>query len=139
MKRQLFSLLFILTASCGTPVVVPNISGCATLGALSDCTEPGTYCMVCADTETSNTHRLDFAHYIDFVEAQPERPDPDNAGQTLPAHAPAITTSAEDFNKDQTAFEAACIALGNRCTQEIHARIDARRTLYNVLTKGAKK
>lgn len=53
---------------------------------------------------------------MDILLAQPERPDPDNPGQTLPAHGAAIFMSAADFTAFKTEHETMCRELGKSCT-----------------------
>lgn len=108
-----FGLVALLLSGC---VTVPNTSACSVAGLL----KAGS---VCGETLTDKTYDLDFAQTIDMLEPKPERPDPDHAGQTLPARAGAIFESAEDYGKNHTALEQACRALGKRCSYEIKQAI----------------
>jgi len=77
----------------------------------------------CTHTLAAQTRELDIDEFIQFLEPQPERPDPDHPGQMLPARGGAMCQSADDWGKQKTALEQACKELGDRCTYEIRTMI----------------
>jgi len=92
-------------------------SGCITIPSTRACAAAGTLSAgaICADTIGGGTSELDLYQFIDFLEAQPERPDPANPGKTLPARGSAICQSADDYNTNKTIMEQMCRMLGKRC------------------------
>jgi hypothetical protein len=58
---------------------------------------------------------LDESHCTDILLAEDVRPDPDNPGQTLPAHGAAIFMSADTFNAFKAEHEVMCRELGKTC------------------------
>lgn len=104
---QLCLILFALAQlSCAT---LPNVRACAVAGTLSSG-------MDCAYTLTDKTEELTFEQALDFLEAQPERPDPERPGEMLPARGGAICMSADDWNRMKTELEKACKKL--KCKRE---------------------
>lgn len=79
----------------------------------------------CAYTPSKDqtVKEMSFDEFIDFLEPQPERPDPNDPTKTLPARAGAICQSASDWNKLKTALESACHILKKKCTYEIKESI----------------
>jgi len=63
--------------------------------------------------------------YIEFLEPQEERPDPQDPSKVLPARGGAICTSSEDYFKRKLALEEACRILGKRCKKEIQDAISS--------------
>lgn len=82
---------------------------------------------------------MDFEQGIEWLEPQPERPDPQNPGKILPARAGAICRSDEDFTRQKIAIEQACALLGKRCTPELRAEIDRYGGNTKQLLKNAEK
>lgn len=111
-KKLCLSLFASLSLVNCAGIVVPNTEACAVAGIWS----AG---LSCANTLSPATRDLDLAGMIEMLEPQPERPDPANPGQNLPARAGAIIQSAEDWNKMKTALEQGCKLLKRRCTYEM--------------------
>lgn len=78
---------------------------------------------ICAHTLTSETNDLSMDEFLDFLEAEPERPDPNNPSQTLPAHGAALCMSPADWNLMKTELEQACREMGTRCTLAVQKLI----------------
>lgn len=111
--KHLLILCALLSDSCSSvSIVVPTTKPCTPAGRLS-------LGMLCADTISGTTWVLDYDHSIDMIEARPERPDPDNPGQTLPAHGGSVIQTSSDYSKIKTTLDEACRALGNDCTEEM--------------------
>lgn len=106
--------LALLCSACN--VVVPNVRICHVAGVL----DAGSNC---AETNTGTTSEMNFDETLDFLEAQPERPDPATPGQMLPARGAAACMSADDFGRLKTSIELACRMLGKRCTYEMRQAI----------------
>jgi hypothetical protein len=102
-------LLGLTLNSC---VKIPNLKVCSVAGTMS----AGS---ICADTLRPNTYDMTLEETIEFLEAQPERPDPTNPNNKLPARGAAIFMSADDWNRMKTALDEACRELGSHCTPEI--------------------
>jgi hypothetical protein len=73
----------------------------------------------CAWTLSDRTEEMTLDEFIDFLEPQPERPDPVDPRKTLPARGGAICQSAEDWNSLKTSLDQACRLLGESCTYEM--------------------
>jgi hypothetical protein len=116
MQRLLFLVSSALAVSAC--VTVPNTKVCSVAGVIS---AGG----ICAETLTSRTSDLTMDEFLDFLEAQPERPDPKDPSKKLPAHGAAVCQSSEDWNKQKTALEQACRELGKRCSYEIRRALAA--------------
>ena len=67
---------------------------------------------------------MDFETSIEWLEPQPERPDPENPKNKLPARAGAVCRSDEDFTRYKIALEQACALLKDRCTPEMKQTIN---------------
>ncbi len=124
MKRILLKSSLLLLALSGC-VTIHNYELCHLQGFLSKCIASGEVCGSCAETQTSNVRSMTFPQLLDFIEAQPERPDPDHPGQNLPQHGAAIMISAENYTKLKTDLEEACRQLGTFCSPEIKQLIVA--------------
>lgn len=123
MRRLLFLGSFILTLNgC---VTVPNVRICTAAGDL-------TSGAICAETQTGKTSDMTLDQFIEFLEPQPERPDPDHPGQTLPARGGAICQSTDDFTREKTALEKACRELGSACSMEMRAAIQSLNLRWNL-------
>lgn len=92
-------------------------SACATVHDHRTCSVAGILSAggICSHTLTSQTEDMTEDEFLDFLEAMPERPDPNHPGKTLPAHAAAIVMSADDWNEMKTELEQACRELGSHC------------------------
>ncbi len=112
----LFALTVLESGCIMGHIVVPNTEACSVAGVFS----AGGFC---AETISGKTRDLTMNEYLDFLEAQPERPDPFNEGKTLPARAGAICQSTSDWNEQKTALEVACRILGKNCTYELEQTI----------------
>lgn len=66
---------------------------------------------------------MGFEEAIEWLEPQPERPDPKNPSKKLPARAGAVMRSDEDFTRYKIALEQACALLKDRCTPEMKETI----------------
>lgn len=127
MLRNVFLSLFALTllASCSsTGVKVPNTEVCTVAGI----TAAGA---ICAMTLSPHTRNMTLDEFIEFLEPKEAQVDP-TGKVTSPARGGALCQSAEDWNKQKTALEKACIKLGKKCTYEMRQTFDAVKR--NILT-----
>lgn len=107
---MLFASFFaLLNSQCAT---VPNTKACTVAGRLA----AGAICDWTISGEQSD---LTLDQFIEFLEPEPTRPDPDHPGQALPARAGAVCQSAEDFEKQKVALEQACKKLAGGCSYEL--------------------
>jgi len=114
MRKNILASLFILTASgC---VTIPNQRVCSVAGVVN----AGA---ICAETQTDKTFDLDVDALIEMLEPQPERPDPENPGETLPARAGALIIPMDDYVAGKNAGEKACRMLGKRCKPEFKSAL----------------
>ncbi len=129
-KCLLISLLLIGCAGPQIPIhehILCNVAGIFQAG------------MDCATDQTSTISELNFSQMIDFLEAQPERPDPDHPGKTLPARAGAICEPDDDFTDLKTALEQACVELKDRCAPQIKTVLAKASAAQNRIHAAAKK
>ena len=93
-------------------------TACVTIKDARTCSVAGTLLAggICAHTLTSQTEDLSMDDFLNFLEAEPEKPDPNDASKTIPAHAAAICMSAEDWNTMKTELELACRQMGSHCS-----------------------
>lgn len=119
-KQSLIKLLLLALVSEGC-VTIEERTFCSTEGDLS-------VGMICTHLIGTGYNLMDFNHSIDFLQAEPSRPDPDHPGQTLPAHGAAISMSAEDFNGFKTEHEEMCRELGKKCIYSTVGIINATPT-----------
>jgi len=110
-KRKLFLVLFSLLGS-GCAIQIPNTKVCTVSGILLNGGD-------CAYTLSDDTESMTFDQFMEFLEAQPERPDPDRPGSTLPARGGALCQSADDWNAQKTALEKLCKKYKGACTFEM--------------------
>src|SRR5437660_1361619 len=110
-QSWLFLVSLSLVASC-TTTEIKDARTCSVAGKLI---AGG----ICSHTLTQETDNLTFDQFIDFLEAQGERPDPVNPKKTLPERGAAICMSSEHFGQMKTAMEEMCRQLGSRCSYEI--------------------
>jgi hypothetical protein len=116
MQRKFCLSLFLIVASgC---VTIPNSKFCTVAGVLSAGAN-------CAESLTEKTSEMTLDQFIDFLEPQSERDDPDHPGQKLPARGGAICQSSDDFTKIKTSLEKACRELGSRCSYEVQHAIES--------------
>lgn len=110
-------ILFVLILLNGCSVTVPNLKACTVSGTLS----AG---LNCAETLSENKTRMNFREALEFIQAQPERPDPNDANKMLPKKGAAIMFSADDFKKIKDFIEQACRKLGEGvCSKEVQAKV----------------
>lgn len=131
MRSRIFLILFVSTALSGCvtgSIIIPNTTACTVAGVFS----AGGFC---AETLTNKVRDLSMNEYLDFLEAQSERPDPDHEGQILPARAGAICQSTDDWNAQKTALEMACRVLGKHCTYELRQTIQ----VMQLMSENAKR
>lgn len=93
----------------------------------------------CSTTLSSQTSEMDFEQMIEFLEPQPERPDPDHPGKKLPARAGAFCESSDDQLAEKIALEQACSLLKNACSPEIKSAIATAAANVNALEKKSKQ
>lgn len=108
MKNLALILTCLTSFSCST--LIPNIQPCAPTGDIAG------VAALCQNTNNDGHRRMNLDQWIDFLYAQPERPDPDHPGKTLPAKGPAIALSSEDWARNETAIAQLCIH--GKCTYE---------------------
>lgn len=122
---------------------LPLLSACATVKVkdTTECVIAGVFQagMDCATTNSSQISEMDFEEMILWLEAQPERPDPLNAGKTLPSRAGAVCRSDEDFTAQKIALESACALLKNRCIPEVKAVIENMNRVSGLLEAAKTK
>lgn len=94
--------------------------------------------MDCSTTLSSRTSEMNFEEMIEWLEPQPERPDPAHPGKMLPARAGAFCESSDDQLAEKIALEQACSLLKNACTPEIKAAIATAATNVNSLEKKSR-
>lgn len=109
------ALLALLEAGCAS-ITVPNSRLCTPAGTITNGAD-------CAYTLSSRTEEMDFAEFVEFLEAQPARPDPARPGHMLPERGGAICQSAADWTNSAIALEQACLLLGKRCRTADAVRI----------------
>lgn len=114
------------TASC-VSVEIKDTKDCAVAGDL----RAG---MICTHTLNDTVERMDLQHSLDWLQPQNQRPDPDNIGQTLPAHGAALCRSANDYLEAKNELEEACRILGKRCTLEMQKTIDHMKQMLDPIT-----
>lgn len=114
-KRKLFLVSFALVAS-GCATKIPNTKVCVVSGVLLNGAD-------CAYTLSDDTESMDFDQFMEFLEAQPERPDPGHPGQSLPARGGALCQSADDWNAQKTALEMLCKRFKGACTYELKSAV----------------
>lgn len=128
-KSFLSLVVLIFLSSCQhTKVKVPNTEFCAVAGVISAGAD-------CGQTLSPATREMTLDEFIDFLEPQPERPNPDRPGEMLPEKGAAICQSAKDYNRNQTALEIACVKLGNNCDAEMQSTISTVKRNYRNLQK----
>jgi tetrahydromethanopterin S-methyltransferase subunit G len=128
-KSTFLLLLVSLFSGCLVHVTVKNTKACAVAGVMAAGAD-------CAYTLTDKTESMTLDELIDFLEPQPERPDPKNPGKMLPARGPAIIQSSDDWNHMKTALEQACAALEDRCSYETQQMIKEAGRRVGVLYGG---
>lgn len=110
--ERLFWISIILAGCAGPMIPIRDHKLCTVAGIF----QAG---MDCATDQTSTISELDFSAMVEFLEPQPERPDPNHPGQRLPARAGAVCEPDDDFTDLKTALEQACVELKDRCTTQI--------------------
>ena len=105
--------------------VVLTVSGCVTVPNVRSCQVAGVLAagMICAESQTGITSDMDLQQTIDFLEPQPERPDPANTAVTLPARAGAVCRSTDDERRMKETLEKLCRQMGTKCMPELRAAI----------------
>lgn len=124
---SLFALIALVNCS-HTKVKVPNTKVCSVAGVFSAGAD-------CAYTLSPVTEEMNMDEFLDFLEPQLERPDPNNPSVILPERSGALCQSADDYNKQKTALEIACSKLGSHCDEEMKRTI---RTIKKNLSKLVK-
>lgn len=107
---KLFLASFALTSLVSCAITVPNTRVCSVSGYISNGAD-------CAYTLSPKTEQMTFQELLEFLEPQPERPDPKDPSKRLPARGGALCQSAEDWGKQKTALEQACKKL-SKCNYE---------------------
>jgi len=107
-----FSLFITVIATAGCTIKIPNVKVCAVAGIMAAGAD-------CAYTLSDETEELSLKEFINFLEPQVEKPDPDNPGEMIPARGPALCQSTEDYTKIKIALEQACKKLGSGCSKEL--------------------
>lgn len=91
---------------------------------------------ICAETLTGTTSDLTLDEYLDFLQPQPERPDPDHPGQNLPARSGALCQSSADWSLTKSDLEQACRALGPRCSYAVKAALARMQGVDDMIKKS---
>ncbi len=92
--------------------------------------------MNCAETQTDKTKMLNFSETLDFLEPKPERPNPKNPKEIMPAKGPAVCQSLDDETREMIAVEQLCRKLKDQCTTEIKMIIEKKAETISKLNKG---
>lgn len=79
--------------------------------------------MDCGYDLSDKTDSMTFDEMVEFLEPQPERPDPKDPNKMLPARAGAMCQPADDWNHKKTVLEQACKMLGKRCSWQLKEMI----------------
>lgn len=122
LKKILLSSFILMALSACDNVEVPDTTVCFVKGAMI----AGAGCETTISNQSSD---MTLEQFIDFLEPQPERPDPEHPGALLPARAGALCQSTDDWNANKTALEQACRILGRRCTYEIKKTIETMQAI----------
>jgi hypothetical protein len=120
MPKKLLLLSFAAALFVSCAVKIPNVK--PTVGTLEF---PGVGAIE-TESNTGKQRRLTVAEWIDFLYAQPERPDPKNPGKMLPAKGPAVCVSSIDYQKNDTALAQLCVKA--KCTYEVENEINRIRS-----------
>lgn len=123
-------LLIIGLASACTTVPIKNFRECTVAGVV----QAG---MDCAETNTGEISTMTYSEMLEWLEPQPERPNPDNPEEMLPARAGAVCRSDDDFTAQKTALEQVCALLGDKCRPEIKQAIKRAQINTLALTQNA--
>lgn len=113
-KLLCLSLLASVSLS-GCLIVKKNTKICSVAGTM-------TAGMDCAYTLSDDTEEMDLKTSLEFLTAQPKRPDPLDPTKMLPERAGAICQSAEDWNADATTLEQACKKAN--CSNDVKQNLD---------------
>lgn len=106
MKHTIVLLTLLNFISGCASVKIPNTEVCAVAGIL----DGGAFCAETLTGKQTDKTRDEFIKWL----------EPQEASDGVPARGAALCQSAEDWNKQKTAFEQACVLLGiKRCTKEI--------------------
>lgn len=116
-------LLFAITLLSSACVSIPNVKECTAKGRLR-------FGALCGESNTGVKSKMTAEEYVEFLEPEDERDDPEHPGQKLPKRAGAVCISAEDHNKRKTALEQACRLLGSRCSFELKQAIQGMKADY---------
>jgi hypothetical protein len=114
-KLLLLSLFSIISSGC-VHITVPETEACTVAGDQT----AGAFC---AKSISGSTRNMNLDEWIEFITPQLERPDPEHAGQVLPARGGAVCQSELDYGRIKTTLEQACRELGNDCSYELKATI----------------
>ena len=121
MRKLLCTSLFIAALFLnGCAVSVPNLEAVSGVQNV-----PGVAALA-QRTNTDARRRLTLDEWLDFLYAQPERPDPANHGGVLPAKGPAVCLSSVDWARNETALADLC-ARGS-CSYEQVKALERMRT-----------
>ena len=115
LPRKFVACSSLLLLSC-QPIVIKNYRECVASGSVLAGAD-------CAETNTGRITQMDFEAFVEWLEPQNTRPDPDRPGEMLPARAGAVCRSDEDFTAQKIAIEQACAILKKRCTPEMRDAI----------------
>lgn len=130
--ERLFWVSIILAGCAGPTIPIHEHKLCSVAGILG----AG---MDCATDQTSTISELNFSAMVEFLEPQPERPDPNHPGQRLPERAGAICEPDDDFTDFKTALEQACVELKDRCAPQIKTALAKAGAAQNRIHAMAKK
>lgn len=131
MTRLLLTLTLVVTVlGCAfNEIVIPNTNPCAVAGVMS---AGG----ICAETLTDIKRDLTLDEWLDFLEPQEARtcvpvpgmpvcsnPPLPGTPVLLPERGPGIVLSSIDYEKQKTALDQACRALGRNCSYALKQQI----------------
>lgn len=131
-QRLCSSLLALLTLSACS-IQVKDTEVCAAAGLVSAGAS-------CAHTLSDDHRELSFEQFIDFLEPQPQRPNPSDPKTPLPARGAALCMSPDDWNSLKTSLEEACKKLGGGCSYEMKQKLsDASSRVQSLEERVAKR
>lgn len=107
---SLFTTALLSLNGC-VSVTVQDVTVCSVAGKLM----AGA---ICATTISGKKTEMPLGTLIDMLEPQQERPDPSNAGKTLPQRGGALIMSADDWGKMKNTIEVMCREMGSSCDYE---------------------
>lgn len=111
-------VVFSFLAGCKS-ISVPDVRECSVAGIF----QAGA---ICATTNSGKLSEMNVQEFIAWLEPAPGR-------------AGAVCRSDEDFTKQKTALEQACVLLKDRCTPEMKAALESTSRAASILRQKGKR